>query len=146
MLDVTEVPESADLTFLQVDIHVPDHLKDKFSEMTPVFKNTVVTRNDIGQYMEDYLTENNVDFPDTRYLIGSMFGTKILLITPLAQWYMEQGLVITKVYQLIQFKPEKCFEKFADMVTNDRRAGRVCSTLKTHSHLSYDHSQLVKHV
>ena len=124
MLDVTEVPESADLTFLQVDIHVPDHLKDKFSEMTPVFKNTVVTRNDIGQYMEDYLTENNVDFPDTRYLIGSMFGTKILLITPLAQWYMEQGLVITKVYQLIQFKPERCFETFADMVTNDRRAGR----------------------
>jgi hypothetical protein len=29
---------------LQVDISVPDHLMSKFSEMTPMFKNTEVSR------------------------------------------------------------------------------------------------------
>ena len=31
---------------VQVDIHVPDHLKQKFSEMCPILKNTDISRND----------------------------------------------------------------------------------------------------
>ena len=33
---------------VEVDIHVPDHLKEKFSEMCPIFKNTEISRADIG--------------------------------------------------------------------------------------------------
>ena len=91
--------------------------------MTPIFKNTVVTRKDIGEHMDSYLTETKQNFPDTRYLVGSMFATKILLITPLLKWYLEHGLKVTKVYQFIQFNPVNCFKKFADTVSNDRRAG-----------------------
>ena len=32
----------------EVDIHTPDHLKAKFSEMTPIFKNTEISREDVG--------------------------------------------------------------------------------------------------
>lgn len=106
---------------------MPENLKHLYSEMTPVFKNVTVTRDDIGEHMDAYLTDTKQNFPDTRFLIGSMFGTKVLLTTPLAKWYMDHGLVITKVYQLVQFKPIKCFEKFADMVSNDRRAGKFSS-------------------
>jgi hypothetical protein len=38
-----------DLMFgaLEVDLEVPDHLKEKFAEMPPVFKNTHIFRDDI---------------------------------------------------------------------------------------------------
>lgn len=60
-----------------------------------------------------------------RYLIGSYFGKKITLITPLLRWYMEKGLIVDKVYQLIEFQPKRCFQEFADRVSNDRRAGTI---------------------
>ena len=33
---------------VEVDIRVPDHLKEKFSEMCPIFKNAEISRDDIG--------------------------------------------------------------------------------------------------
>ena len=33
-------------------IHVPEHLPAKFSEMCPVFKNTAISRDDIGEYIK----------------------------------------------------------------------------------------------
>ena len=110
---------------LEVDIEVPDHLKDKFSEMTPIFKNVDVTQDDIGEYMRNYLDSKGTRFPDTRYLIGSMFGKKILLITPLIKWYLEHGLIVTKVHQVVQFQPKRCFQHFANQVSDDRRAGII---------------------
>lgn len=92
--------------------------------MPPIFKNADVTVDDIGDFMRNHLKESNTEFKKKRYLIGSMFGIKILLITPLLQFYMKHGLVIRKVYQIIQFDPRKCFKTFADKVSNDRRAGQ----------------------
>ena len=110
---------------VEVDIEVPDHLKDKFSEMTPIFKNVEVTEEHIGDYMREFLAETGKKFQSTRYLIGSMHGEKILLITPLIKWYLENGLIITQIHQLIQFNPKKCFKRFADQVSDDRRAGKI---------------------
>ena len=58
-----------------------------------------------------------------RSLIGSFFGTKILLATPLVQWYLEHGLVITRIYQVIEYTPVACFKPFGEAVSNARRAG-----------------------
>ena len=40
--------------FLKVDIETPEHLKEHFSEMTPIFKNTTVNFEDMGEYMQEY--------------------------------------------------------------------------------------------
>ena len=73
--------------------------------------------------MREFLRETNKTFYPTKYLIGSMFGTKILLITPLLRWYIEHGLLVTKIYQFIEFCPKRAFSPFEESVTNDRRAG-----------------------
>jgi hypothetical protein len=36
---------------LEVDIKVPDLLKPTFAEMSPIFKNVEVSRDDIGDHM-----------------------------------------------------------------------------------------------
>ena len=108
---------------VEVDIRVPDHLKEKFSEMCPIFKNTEISRDDIGDFMKVYAEEHNIMTQPWRSLIGSMKGDKILLATPLLKWYLEHGLEATKVYQVVEFTPEPCFKPFGDAVSDARRAG-----------------------
>lgn len=109
----------------EVDIEVPEELKERFEEMTPIFKNAKITANDIGPYMTEFLKETGESFKERRNLIGSMFGKKILLITPLLQWYLKNGLVVSKLYQFVQFNAVPCFKSFADKVSDDRRAGKL---------------------
>ena len=42
---------------LEVDLEAPGHLKGKIAEMPPVFKNTHVCRDDIGDHMKTYAEE-----------------------------------------------------------------------------------------
>lgn len=108
---------------VEVDLAVPDNLKGYFQEMCPIFKHATVKLQDIGLHMQNFLKNSNKVFKDRHYLIGSMFATKILIITPLLRWYIEHGIVVNKIYQLIQFSPVKCFENFASEICDDRRAG-----------------------
>ena len=86
---------------IECDIHVPEHLREKFSEMCPVFKNTEISRDDISEFMKAYAEENDTMSRPRRSLIGSMKGEKILLATPLLKWYLEHGLEVTRIYLTI---------------------------------------------
>jgi len=108
---------------VEVDIRVPEHLKEKFSEMCPIVKNTEISHDDIGEFMKAYAEEHNIMAQPRRSLIGSMKGEKILLAAPLLMWYLEHGLEVTKVHQVIEFTPEPCFKPFGDAVSDARRAG-----------------------
>ena len=115
---------------IEVDLHVPDQLKSFFSEMTPIFKHVTVNFDDIGEHMQNFVNESGSKFKERCYLIGSMFAEKILIITPLLQWYISHGILVTNIYQIIEFSPKKCFVKFADQVSNDRRGGDTNPNLK----------------
>ena len=73
--------------------------------------------------MNIYTTENGQLSNPQRLLIGSYFGTNILLMTPLVKWHLDHGLKNTKIYQVVQYKPDRCFSRFADLVTMARREG-----------------------
>jgi len=96
--------------FVECDIHVPDHLKPDFAECPPIFKNAEVSINDIGPTMADFARANNLMPSSRRMLIGSMFGEKILLATPLLQWYLAHGLEVTHIHQAVQYTPERTFQ------------------------------------
>ncbi len=48
------------LDFVQVDIETQEELKEKFSEMTPSFRNGEIKFEDIGEYMQNYHNENDI--------------------------------------------------------------------------------------
>ena len=110
---------------VECDIRVPDHLKESFGEMCPIFKNVEISRDDIGEYMKRYAEENKITSQPRRSLIGSYFGEKILLATPLLKWYLEHGLEVTHVYQVIEYTPNACFHPFGEAVSDARRAGDI---------------------
>ena len=56
-----------------------------------------------------------------KYLISSYFEKEILINTEMAEFYLNLGLKITRIYEFIQFHPQKCFETLANEIVNSRR-------------------------
>jgi hypothetical protein len=75
--------------------------------------------------MKGFAEEHDIMPQPCHSLIGSMKEDKILLATPLLKWYLEHGLEVTKIYQVVEYSPKACFKSFGDSVSNARRAGDV---------------------
>ena len=120
---LTAVIDGTLFGMIECDVRVPDNLREYFAEMQPIFKNTTVTRDDIGSFMQQYAEEHDIMSTPRRMLVGSYRGEKIILATPLLRWYLAHGLVVDRVYQIIEYEPKPCFQNFGDSVSAARRAG-----------------------
>ena len=109
--------------YVQCDLVVPDELKSKYANFPPIFKNTEVGRNDIGDYMKNYAIENEMLKHPQRMLISSFKLENGTVITPLFNFYMELGLQCTKIYRFVQYSPRKLFNNFVQSVVDARREG-----------------------
>ncbi len=67
---------------MKEDIERPEHLKEYFEEMTPIFKNTTVNYEYKEEYTKEYHKQNNITFVKSKKLIGSYFGKEIYYILP----------------------------------------------------------------
>ena len=108
---------------IECDIRVPSEFRAHFAEMQPIYKNAMVTRDDIGPFMQRYPVDHDIMSTPRRMLVGSYRGDKILLITPLLQWYIAHGLVVDHVYQVVKYERKPCFQHFGESVSAARRAG-----------------------
>ncbi|GMF15433.1 unnamed protein product [Phytophthora lilii] len=115
--------------FLECDIRAPEHLKQYFGEMTPIFKNVLIdctNESVIGKHMFDHNEARKQSrAKPARKLIGSYFGEKILIYTPLLKWYLSHGMEITKTYCFVKASSHKAFAPFMEAVSNARREGDV---------------------
>ena len=130
--------------YVQCDLVVPDELKSKFANFPPIFKNTEVGRNDIGDYMKNYAIENEMLKHPQRMLISSFKLENGTVITPLFNFYLELGLQCTKIYRFVEYSPRKCFNNFVQSVVDARRegdenplSGVVAETMKLLGNSSY---------
>ena len=69
--------------YVQCDIEVPEHLRDYFSNFPPIFKNTAVSDDDIGNLMKQYAEKENIMVQPRRMLISSFNLTNGTFISPL---------------------------------------------------------------
>ena len=102
---------------VECDIRVPNTLLQDFEEMPPIFKNIEISRNYIGDHMKAYAEKEGLMNKPRRSLIGSMFGRRILLATPLLRWYLSHGLEVQNVYEVIQYGENNCFMGFGEAVS-----------------------------
>ena len=108
--------------FAQVDFEVPDELYDKFSEMAPLLVVQEIPDRDIPEVMKLYKGKTGRKrVKVTKKLLGVMKAKNILLYTPLMEWYLQHGLRLTAVHQLIEYEPGMFFSWFLEEVANARR-------------------------
>ena len=108
---------------VECDVCVLEYLRYYFSEMQPMFKNASVIRYDIGPFMRQYAEEHDILSKPRVMLVGSFRGVKILLATPLLRWCLAHGLVVDRMYQIIESEANPCFRRFGESVSAARRAG-----------------------
>ena len=98
--------------YVQCDIEVPEHLRNCFSNFPPIFKNTTVSRDDVGSLMKQYAEEVNIMVQPRRMLISSFILTNGTILTPLILFYLQLWLVCKKIHRFVQYTPRKCFDNF----------------------------------
>ena len=127
---ISRIASGAFYGLVECDVHVPPHLEGKFSEMAPIFKNALVGREHLSPIMLEHAESHDYLRRPQRMLIGSLKGERILLYSELLKWYLQHGLVVSRVHQLVEYVPRKIFERFGLSVTEARRLGDVDTSKK----------------
>ena len=108
---------------VECDISVTPHLHDHFAEMPPIFKNRLLSRDDLPLHTRHHAEKFDHLLQPQRMQIGSFVGEKVLILTTLLKWYLEHGLTVSRVYQIAQFESIAPFKDFGESVCNARREG-----------------------
>ena len=106
-----------------VDIEVPPKYSNYFSKFPPIFVNLNVNVNEPNSL--------NGPIKKERKLVSVYKVEKIPLITPLLQWYLNHGLIITKIWGYIPANPLYIYKNFGDWVANERRKGKADNAFET---------------
>ena len=135
--------------FIEVDIQVPEsweqvdfkpettlNPEQYFEEMCPLFCTTEVDFEAIGDHMQQHVHKHYLSTKPRQLLVGGMKAECLLVSSPLLKWYIKHGLMVTKIYQVVEFSKLTCFKDFVDNVTNDRRQGNVDKSLELKSSIS----------
>ena len=130
--------------YVHCDIEVLDVLRSKFDNFPPIFKNTLVSKNDIGDLMKTYAEEEGIMSQPQKMLISSFTLHNGTLTTPLMFFYLQLGLVCTKIQRFVEYTPKKCFNSFLQSAVDARRQGDenpnsnvVAETMKLLANSSY---------
>ena len=110
---------------VEVDVEVPNHLFDYFSEMSPFFCTCFILFDVMGEYTQKQIEKLTLGKHPRKLLVGGMKAKRLILLSPLLKWYLDHGLTVTHMYQVIEFSPISCFKQFEDKVSDARRAGDV---------------------
>ena len=109
--------------YVQCDIEVPGNLKANFANFPPIFKNILVSKSDIGDLMKNYAEEEKLLSQPRKTLISSFTLQNRPLITPLLLFFLQLGLVFTKIHRFLEYTPKKCFNSFLQSAVDARRQG-----------------------
>ena len=101
--------------FLQVDIHIPDELIDKFSEFCPLFVVDSIQSN--PSHMREYQTKTSPKtIRGTKKILRVTRTEKILLYLPMLKWYLNHGLQVTAIHKYLKYEPDWPFSWFLEYV------------------------------
>ena len=149
---------------VQCSLMTPPNLKAKFADYPPIAKHVKISRDDVGEisrfaslprrkcwleksrqqtictdavgaWMASFAEKHDLLKKPTSSLITSYFADEILLATPLLKWYLQHGLEVTSIQQVIQYKPRRCFKAFTEEIVTARREAGQDVTLSSMSKL-----------
>ena len=107
-----------------LDLETPTELREYFEIFQPIIKTCELQFHHLSPTMQAFAKKENIMHESSkgrRNLIGSYFGQRMIIITPLLKWYLQKGIKITKIYYVMQYRGHKVYEKFKDVVIEARQ-------------------------
>ena len=144
-----EIKEGRLFSYAQCDNEVSENLRSKLVNFRPTFKNTLVSKSDIGDLMKNYAEKERLAHQPRKMLISSFTLQIGTLMSPLLLFYLQLGLVVTKIHRFADFTPEKCFNSFVQSSVDARMKGDenpnssvVAETMKLLADSSYGYQYM----
>ena len=97
------------------DIEVSEHVRPHFSTFPPIFKKTVVSKEDFESLLKEYAENKDILSVQKNAYIRLAF-TKRTPTTPLLLFYCILELVCKKIHRFVQYTPKKRFDSFGQSV------------------------------
>ena len=116
-----EIKKEKIFGYVQCDTEVPENLRANFANFPPIFKNSLVSKSDIGDLLKNYAEEEKLSSQPRKMLISSFTLQNGTLITPLLLLYLKLCLVCIKIHRFVEYTPKKCFNSFVQSAVD---AGR----------------------
>ena len=109
--------------YIRCDVTSPEamiekHLKNGFL-FPPIISRKVIGDDMLSPFMKE-LTEKRKSIRPTKSPVQTYHGKNLFLFTPLVKLYIEMGLKISNVTEVVQYQPGKCFLPFANRVVKLR--------------------------
>ena len=108
--------------FLVVDLRCPPELKEHFEDFPPIFANHDISYNDIVSVMQDHVKSTNIKLTNRRVLLSGFEADEFLVNTRLLRFYLELGLIVSKVHEVIEYCERVPFADFVQQITEHRKA------------------------
>ena len=106
--------------YVHCDFEVPEKLRSKIYKFTPIFKHTLVSKNEIGELMQTYAAEKGIMSQPKKMLISSFTIQNGTVITPLLLLHLHLGLVCIKLHRFVDYTPKKGLNSFVQSAVEAR--------------------------
>ena len=108
--------------YLLCDVLSPPNVIESMKDFPPIFRKELITDDHLSDYMKIKIKQENPR--STKFsretLIQCFTATDHLLMTPLAQFYLSKGIILSNVTKFVQYVPAKVLLPFANHVTSLR--------------------------
>ena len=107
------------------DLEVPEDRRTEFSEFPPFIYTREVSFEDIGETMQDYIRRNGLSEKPVSSLCAQTTARELFVTSDLLKFYLDLGVVVTKVHEFVEYIPTEAFGKFADIVVANRKESDI---------------------
>jgi hypothetical protein len=118
--------------FVECDLSIHEHEVSKKSteglnkyeymkELCPIYGTVDISINHINGVMKDFIEENSISTKPRRQLVGALEGKKMMIHTDLLKYYIDLGISVTHIYQVVEYRSCRVFKPFSDLIMKYRR-------------------------
>ena len=108
---------------VEVDMHVPPELYEKFAESSPFYITSEVEEHMMTPEMREYLKVKGLSMSKPRVmLVGAMAVERYVITADLLRWYLSHHLKVTRVRWALEFEETKLLDGFIRGLVSKRRA------------------------
>ena len=109
--------------FIVADVRTPEKILKKYKNFLfpPIFRHGEIDEDMLSPYMAERVSEEGRKL-GSKTVLQVYNADQILIMTPLAKLYMDEGLIIKNVTKFYQYQPGKSLLPFKDRVYNLRVA------------------------
>lgn len=124
--DIMSTPDDSEIGYvLEVDLQVPLHLHDKFNQYPLAPEHCLVQNDELSPESKELLSRLNVKHNPVQKLVPNLRDKKnYVLHYRNLKLYTDEGLIVTDVHKVLEFKQKPWLKSYIDFNTEKRKEAK----------------------